>query len=219
MRNLESRGYLATDNDVVNMAESAIAGSRAPATYLRVLVAATIAALGAEPLQRTRARTLNDPKPQLAALAVVHERFYTIVLRVAATVPVGKERNRATNFARSSISTLRAWIRAGNDITGLVPAKVTKASLAIKRAAGPPRKVAPRLVALAQRMDKLAAQAGPEAARDALEAALQVLSARLMEWSGKPSTEPAIAVRERRPLRTRAGTFWPTEAANEARAS
>lgn len=114
----------------------------AAGTYLQTLVAETQRELGVEP------RTNNAPKrgrladetraQQLAALATVHARFYTIVNDVVdeslADVPSKErplEKNRRTNFARTALYAVRMYVRAGKDLTAVAPGKLTKSALAV----------------------------------------------------------------------------------------
>ena len=104
-------------------------------TYLRALVATTQGELpkGGKP----------DKATALGALEAVHTRFYDAVTKaVQAALPPrladrAKLLNRKTNFARSSLYAVRAWIKAGGNITTLKPRHVTKAALAVPRATRP----------------------------------------------------------------------------------
>lgn len=152
---LESKHYVATPDDVAQITREIIAaqkqGSEGRATYLRALIATTQAELGQQPRQRAASPagklTEEEKAAQLAALEKVHERFYVAVVKAAKALIDGPDRgglelNKRTNFARSSASTLRRWVRAGNDITGLVASRTTKAMLAVTgRRKGPSPKV------------------------------------------------------------------------------
>jgi hypothetical protein len=102
-------------------------------TYLRALLATT-----QERIRLTKAEPL-------AALESVHASFYAPVLAAAQeTVPQRTPQrailvNRKSNFARSSMSLLRAWTRKeGNDLMKLVPKRVTKAALVVPHKARAP---------------------------------------------------------------------------------
>lgn len=223
MRTLEARSFVATPADVETLARQQIAGATVPATYLRVLIATTQSELGTEPRQRTTKVGKIDADTiqlHLTTLEAVHERFYAIVLRVAQETYRGaRERNVATNFARTALSTLRSWMRAGHDIRDLAAARVSKESL--RRAtprrsrAGPaPRTLIRRVETMTQRLDAVVSavpEAGRAEMRPAIEAAIQKLASYLMAWGGPAVREPVVAAREHRPLRTRAGTFWVTQ--------
>lgn len=142
---LESKNYIATDADIAKIARAiASADTEADsgrASYLKVLIATTQHEL--DPAAPVRVRTTKSAKlneaeteKQLAALAAVHERFYSIILKeTSALIGEGKGRavevNRLTNFARTALYSVRTWVRAGKDITSLAPARVTKSSLAV----------------------------------------------------------------------------------------
>lgn len=151
---LESRHYVATLDDVAALTRDIITaqkqGSEGRATYLRALIATTQAELGQTPRQRTAPiGKLNDEERnhQLKVLEEVGARFYGAVVKAARAQIEGPDRggrelNRRTTFARTSLSAIRRWVRAGNDITSLVAARTTKASLAVAgRRKGPSPKV------------------------------------------------------------------------------
>lgn len=225
MRTLEARSFVATPADVEALARQLIAGSQVPATYLRALIATTQSELGVEPRQRSGKIGKIDADTiqlHLTTLESVHDRFYTIVLRVAQETYRGaRERNAATNFARTALSTLRSWIKAGHDVRDLAAARASKGSLrrAVPRSrAGParrPKALMRRVETMTARLDAVVAEI-PEAnrgdVRPAIEAAIQKLASYLMAWGGPAVREPVVAAREHRPLKTRAGTFWVTQA-------
>lgn len=151
---LESRHYVATSDDVAALTRDIIdaqkKGGEGRATYLRALIATTQAELGQHPRQRTVSIGKLDAEErerQLKALEAVNARFYPIVVKAAREKITGPDRggrelNRRTTFARTSLSAIRRWVKAGNDITSLVAAKTTKASLAVVgRRRGPSPKV------------------------------------------------------------------------------
>lgn len=125
-------------------------GSEGRANYLRELVLATQLELGQNPRQRSGEISKvkdEEREEQLTALETVHSRFYAIVMRIARDKIEGPDRgglqlNRRTGFARSSMSTIRKWVRAGNDVTGLVASRIIKRMLVIPgRRKGPSVKV------------------------------------------------------------------------------
>lgn len=148
-----TQSYIGTPAEIRRLTSTILAASatfgEGQLTYLKMVVGTTIHELGAKP-SKTRGRgrqpKLTDEviKLQLAAAERVNERFYQAVLDAASEgLPRGaKERatllNRRTNFARSTISTVRGFIRAGNDITLVDPATCTKRSLTAERAARHP---------------------------------------------------------------------------------
>lgn len=165
---LENRHFVATDNDIERMARDHTASLNGTAAvmqkFLQVLVGTTIAELKAEPRTRSRSeRKLADKtltKVHLDAFEAVYGRIYAVLVRALAAAPanpeslprilVGRKPTRkalvqaqATKF-RSSAVTLRAWIRAGFDITALAPGQVTRSELdrEVKAAKGPRRRAA-----------------------------------------------------------------------------
>lgn len=162
MSKLEDHDFVATDQDILDLATTVLAASQQSDTgrrnYLKTLVATAQKELGVAPrLRSTPGADKLDAeatKQQIAALNAVHERFYAIVTQVAQeSVPVGtKDRgievNRRTNFARTALSAIRRWVRAGNDLTALAARSVTKAALAIDA----PRRRRPTPAALSRRV-------------------------------------------------------------------
>lgn len=151
---LESKHYVATLEDVAEITRDVIdaqkKGSEGRATYLRALIATTQAELGQHPRQRAAdigKLTEEERLEQLKALEAVGLRFYGAVVKAAKEKITGPDRgglelNRRTTFARTSLSAIRRWVKAGNDITSLVAARTTKASLAVVgRRKGPSPKV------------------------------------------------------------------------------
>lgn len=129
---IRSHNYVATPGEISKLASAIFASDQTSSTgrvtYLKALVATTQEALPKGKAERAVA---------LAALEEVNERFYELVLKAAqATLPprVADRAlllNQRTNFARSSVTTVRAYIRAGNDLARLNPRFVTKRSLAV----------------------------------------------------------------------------------------
>lgn len=141
---LESKRYVATPEDVAVITRDVLAaqkqGSQGRRTYLCALVGTTIAEItGDKPRVRSgEIAKLSEAErlEQLAALEAVNERFYAVVVKVARDKIEGPDRggrelNRRTTFARTSLSAVRRWIKAGHDITSLVPGRVTKRMLAV----------------------------------------------------------------------------------------
>lgn len=135
--------YIATPGEITTLAasmfdaESLYANGRT--TYLKALVATTQADLPKGKPEKSVA---------LAALEATNERFYAAVVAAAnASIPARTANrpimlNRKTNFARSSVTAIRAYIRAGNDLMKVNPRFATKRALAVPartRAATPAR--------------------------------------------------------------------------------
>jgi hypothetical protein len=142
--NIQAKNYLATDAEVSTLtrdmiaAQAGLTGGRT--TYLRVLAAHTIAELDAKPRKHAgKAPALKDDgiSEQLTALQAVHDRLYACVLEAASENLPAKDKplelNRRTNFARTSLSAIRSYIRAGHDITYVVLGKLSKGFLEVPR--------------------------------------------------------------------------------------
>lgn len=134
--NLLSINYLASDEAIARMAKDYSEARSALETvrgdYLKVLVAHSQKAL-------PDAVTASQ-EDALQAVNFTHDRLYMLVLAAVVTPDVAMadnlpdyekhrralERNRRSNFARSSKSTLIAYVAAGGGLQGLKPAEVTK---------------------------------------------------------------------------------------------
>lgn len=141
---LENKNYVATAADIESLTravvEAAQTGAEGRASYLRALIATTQVRLKAAPRRRQAAipkLSAADTEVQLAALDAVHAHFYEHVKKavretlLAHGVRTAIDENRRTNFARSSMSVARRWVKAGNDITSLVAGRTSKAMLAV----------------------------------------------------------------------------------------
>lgn len=139
MDTLEAIDYLANDDQVAELARIYwAAASRADgekATYLRVLVAHSIAAA-------RKTRRLTSAQAQ-KIVDETHDRLYQLVLAAVTTSEVvadpklprdeqvrrSLERNRRSNFARTAKYAVDYYLAAGGKLTALVPAQVTKEAL------------------------------------------------------------------------------------------
>lgn len=203
MTNISQKGYVATPAQIgeltTNILNATATADSGFSTYLRALVATTQKELGApQRLHRTKEQAMTEESTdaQLAALEAVHTRFYEAVVAAAsATVPRGVELNGRTNFARSSVSTVRTWLKAGHDITSIVPGKLTKSMLYVE--AQPRALSARRLVTRVERTSKALvtavlalAETDPETAAQELELVLAQLQAQLTEIAVAPTQPP-----------------------------
>ena len=128
--------YTATPADIALVARTYFASQdnvgEGRTTYLRALVATSQVHL-----------RINGSEP-LKAIEDVNSGFYAEVLKEAnaATPPRTPNRagtiNRRTNFARTSMTALRAWVRADGDLLKLVPKRVTKGALVVAHKARAP---------------------------------------------------------------------------------
>lgn len=225
---IESKGYVATTEDITALAKSLYAATatllNGRTTYLRALVGTTIKELGGKPRTvpargRKPATSPETTGLQLQALETVHMRFYEAVEQVAMLgLPNTKDRalelNRKTNFARTAMSSIRAWIKAGNDITTLPVAQVTKRSLLVERAIRP--KSATRLRrALEVRSKSFVAallelaETDKAAALGELELLMGQMAAQAVALGATAVTSPARASKEHRPYKTGGRVFVP----------
>ncbi len=144
----EPKTYVYTPADVASLTKSLLTAqgnlAQGRQTYLRALIGTTQRELGAP--QRKNAMPAKPLKPDqiaehLGALERVHERFYAAVAAAAAEGLKGPDAaihlNRRTNFARTAMSAIRNYVRAGKDLTYLVTARVTKDGLRVPRPARP----------------------------------------------------------------------------------
>lgn len=200
-------------------------------TYLKLLVGTTQAELhSATPKHAPRGRlpklSAETIQLQLVALNTVHERFYAAVLEAAQeSLPAGgrrgrfnrderaEELNRRTNFARSSMSRLRAYIRAGNDVTLLVPENVTQQSIAVEGRVRPPsvartrRAVEARSKALVASVLDLI-EVDKVAAREEIELLMGQLANQLAELGGPAVRDLRRAAEMGVPMRTPGGRLF-----------
>lgn len=227
--------YIATANevrklaiDIWSAADRAIEGR---GTYLKLLVGTTQAELHAAPprhVSRGRAPKVSAEtiQLQLTALNAVHGRFYEAVTEAAqSSLPASGRRgrfnrderavelNRRTNFARSSVSRLRAYIRAGHDLTLLIPEHVTQLAIAVEA------RVRPRSAARMRKMVETRSKAlvagvldlievDKAAAREEVELLLGQLAHQLSELGGSAVRDVRRAAEMRVPLRTAGGSLF-----------
>lgn len=230
MSTLESRGYVATEDDIRNLAGGVIdalsSANDNRLHYLRALIGTTQHELGAPSRHRTvkgtKIRDEDVLNSHIEALEAVHAKFYGIVMKTTKeklagiTSEGGKkgdEVNKRTNYARTAFSRANRWVRAGNDITSLVAAKVIRTALEVD--GGKRRKPSPsRLATRATRQTKqlletlrTLAAADHDAAMAGLEALMKKLVA--LELNGPATRDPKIAVSDNRPLRVGGTMFIP----------
>jgi hypothetical protein len=154
MQSIQAARWLATDADIEALARAKQAGreydSAASGTYFRVLIALSAHAIGGRTahLSRRRGKHAHALRPEeverhMAALETVHGRAYALIMRAVCTADIMKqdglpaaeqsrrsiERNRRTNYARSALATIRAYVRAGRDMRDVDLLTVTKASM------------------------------------------------------------------------------------------
>lgn len=223
-----------TDADIATLTKEVLTAAdeieTGRSTYLRWLVADTQTELGAEPPKiRRKPKVLeaNEIEGQLAALNKVHERFYAVVTKTAseALAPAMKDRaqelNRRTNFARSSVSTVRTWIKAGNDVTTLAPARVTKSQLAAPaKTPKPPstKRLKSRAATQSKELVKtllLLSESDKDAAASELQLVIGQLVDEMVRLGVAATKDAAKAITEHRPLSIKGSEtlFMPTSSA------
>jgi len=208
-----------TNEEVTTIAQTILnsenAGNGGRTTYLRALISAT-----QDALDRKKGQEIQT---QLKALTAEHKRFYELVLNaIEPFVPRGTknravEIHRRANFARTSFSAIRRWVRAEHDVCGLNVAKTTRNSLTVK--AGPPRPASGRrLRARVEAQSKTLvasiiglADTDKAAAIDEIQLVLGQLTGQLVAMGVVSTRESAQAIAEHRPLKIGKTLFVPTE--------
>lgn len=206
-------------------------------TYLKVLIASTLHALG-EPVRtenhRGKAPKLDDKERdrQRSTFEDIQSAFYQAVLNAVITedlkdneqLPKAErgalalERNRRTNFARSAASTVRGYLKSGGDLRLVNVSTVTKGYLQDATAAKTPRvsesvALGSRVEAVGKRAVRLIEQLAEQdegAARHRLESMISQLAS-LLGHIGveKTTTSDKQAIEKCIPLKTDAGLFMP----------
>lgn len=225
---LQSRGYVATPTDIEKLAREILHARTLDFTargeFLRAVAATTIDRLGARQRQRTGTGdplTEKAKGEQLEALETVYKPFYAAVVKAAKESMTergeagSKKLNAETTFARSSVTALRNWIRAGNDITLLAASRLKRDMLKVdtgrKRAASPntlERQTLKAAETLTGRAKALAA-ADKDMAIKSLQTVMQAIAGMLLEIGSSPTTKSDVATVEHRPLKIGADIFWP----------
>lgn len=191
-------------------------------TYLRVVVTAMQARLG-----KTR-RGKIEVETQLSVLEAVSDRFFAAVVRGVTTPDIAIEpnldpkeqsrrtmaRNSRTAFARSTKSTIKAFIQGGGDVRSIEVESVSKAFL--RKAIAPPepedrvqRQVHNSRAALIRALVRRA-KADPEGAQEDIQATMEDLRTVLEQLGGEaenaaPTPVPARREADRGFQRTRVG--------------
>lgn len=224
---IESKGYVASIDDIRTLAQKSANAVTTIATtrgvYLRALVFTA----------RSELKNGEAVPAQLAALRAVHSRFYPAVLEAVTTSDIARaprasseerhrralERNRRSNFARSSYSTIRTWLKAGGHSLFSLKPTFTKGQLDAEVPAKEARKVTPekiksRVDGLVKRLleqTRTLAGISPEQGRAVLDEAMNRLAQELFAGAVQATTDANVAAAEHRPLRAGKHVFWPTE--------
>lgn len=204
--------------------QARVAAESGTVGYLQGLVHTVQVELGVAPrVNPVHIKRLNEEgiKTQITALQTVHNRAYAIVLEVCAeNLLPGKGRaqelNRRSNFARTAMSVVRRWIRAGKDITCCAASRVSKASLRVEvdrtRQASPrvlTRRVEKGITELIVRATALAAVDKPTAVVQLETALSQIVTTLAAIGAQAPTKDPVKALAERIPFQTKQGIFYP----------
>lgn len=228
---IESKHYVANGADIRKLAEAILDGeataSEGRGTYLSALVATVQHELGSEP--RLRAATApklseDDITAHLKALRTVYTRFHESVVAAVKSRMTRYDADfvrSKTRFSVSAASTVRSYIKAGNDIRALAAGRVTKEGLATPRAR---RKYTPEsLQRRAQTLGEalVAVARNLHATNRALAAdTLRPIFAELAQAAGftdNVTRDPDKAIAEHVPLHTRTGVLVPVDFAAAGR--
>lgn len=240
-KQIEKANYLASAEDVQSMTSVHLDAqqtvSRTHGTYFRILVACTQKDICGKPTLRARSHAGDgaqiDTAAHLEAFERINSSLYAAVLR--ASVPAelegndrlnadearrrSLERNRRTNFARSSATTLRQFIKRGGNVLRLSVPTVTKNAVAAMTPAAegegqPSEDRARRKAARAASQIIATAEAIAESDKPSAIAVLQDTLSRvagaLLQFGGKTTKSPEVAADKHLLLKTPNGTFWPT---------
>ena len=217
-----------TATDIRSLARQTVDGrnqlNTARGAYLRALIETAQAALDSS----------ADHAAQLAALKAAHKRFYPIVREAIATdeiimaagfarKDVALERNRRTNFARSSFTAIKRWMRdPDHDLMALPAAKTSKSKLESDAPPAKPhamtrtraQKKAAKLIGDLLGFTKLLGKIDEAQAREVLNQAIVRLTQQMT--LGKITTDASVATAEGRPLRVGKSVFVPAELPRKA---
>lgn len=236
---IEKAHFITTPADIHDLTKERLNAigttNRSGTTYLRALLATTLDALGLEPRQRSQGHPPKmkpeDQKSQLAGLEATHTSFYEQVLKAIDETPLTEDdipktgrtspkavKTRRANFARSAMSMLRGWVRAGRSLDALPPTKVTKWSLVIHHGTKRQRALSPkRLAAKAVKQSKelvttllALSDVDKEVALREIQTTIGILSDQYVKLGAHATRDSAIAVAEQRPLKIKGTVFVPT---------
>lgn len=206
------KGYLATDAQVATLAKeyvtNATGAENARGTYLRILLAHSLRELHKSPHKR------HTSAEALGAIESAHAHLYAVVVEATLTPDVApepklsdeerrrrtQERNRRTNFARSSKSEIAAFIKAGGRLASLSPETITRDALRqFSRAAREgPKSLPDRITAAVERLTGLTEQLleEPKTAAKAAPKIVSAIGSALAEFIQQWNEQDADAARE-----------------------
>lgn len=226
-----SNQYVVTTDEqiqkVVDQHITSLGGvSEAKEMYLRYLWGTAQHELGVTSGVRGKAVRIDGEgkSRELAAVAAVHERFYKLARsrvhdRCVAEGFKGKaladESNRRSNYWRTCVYAIRAYIRAGYSIASLPPQRVSKSTINVpvvakiptpgrltKRVEKASKAFVAQLLALVE-VDK-------DKAAQELDILLGQLAAQRAALGGPPSRDAKVAAAEHKPFRMGSTVFMPT---------
>lgn len=230
MTTLEQRHFVATDADIIEMADTFFDGVQAvnsmPGKYMNAVIGTAQHELDIKPrAAKGKPSKLEEQEiqRQLNGVNTVHDRLYEVfVKRIDSKLPKGgkdraKELNRLTNRFRTAVYAIRQWVKAGRDLGRIIPGRATKASLHV---GGPKRARRVSAAVLRKRVEKrntelvaavlALAEADKAAAIGELELLVGQLAQQLNELNQtRATTDPKVAHDEHRPLRVGKSIFVP----------
>lgn len=224
---IETNQYIASTADVekltLTILEADIASTGARGTFLKAVVGTTQAELGSPPRMRSaKANRLDETETaeHLKAFEVVSKRFMEAVNKAAealAPKPDSDMMRSRTGFARSALSTVRGYIRAGNDVRALAAHKTTKAALATPKAK---RKftvdsLKRRAVSMTEELVSIAKNLQAANNAEARETVTNILAqlARAAGLTAHTSKDPETAIEAGEAFHTKTGIFLPIDLA------
>ncbi len=240
LQNIQKANYLVDENDVETLAreyvnsQQSLAGSRT--TYFRILLAHVQVALAGKPALRSKpAASLTEEQigKHLEAFETTNSRLYAAVVRGSITPEIADspnlstdesnrraiERNRRNNYARSAASTMRAYIRAGHDITRISVLNASKNSMTVSNgariavAAVPGERLHRRVKNTTTKLTNLVSELASldrGAAIAALQEVMEQASNLMLKHGQRAVTKPEQAMAEHKLWKTAGGVFWPT---------
>lgn len=160
---IESKNFIANEKDIETLAGEILDADQTASSRRGVYFKSAIATLQFELKSPPRQRTTPTVRLQadeidkhLKVFEALATRFHAAVVRKAEatlTTPDAFLLRRKTRFSHSALSTIRGYIRGGNDIRGVAAHKATKGALAT-----PMRKRKPSVDQLQRRAGNLASE-------------------------------------------------------------
>lgn len=236
---IEKAHFVTTPADILALTKERLVAigttNRSGTTYLRALLGTTLSHLGLKPRQRQQGHPPKmkdeEQRRQLKGLEEIHLSFYEQVLKAIDETPLTDEdlpksgrtspkavKTRRATFARTSMSMLRGWVRAGRSLDVLPPDKVTKWSLVIKDGTKRKRAVSPKR--LATKIEKQSkeliinilalSETDKDTALRELQTTIGILTDQYVKLGATVTRDSAVAIAEQRPLRIKSTVFIPT---------